>query len=175
MKKLFSILFCLCCYLISLAQVQEISKEDAFTVVRTTMANFTDGVRFAYTKGITFENFKSNLVGKSALPKAGEDMIVAAFNLIKNSTTREEILRSYDGKAIAGAMNYYSQKHEANAKSTAQDLFGGENNVKDNTLSKNAPSDCRWYQLWCHVQVFANWVVANWATIAQIIAVIVAL
>ncbi|MEO7524165.1 MAG: hypothetical protein ABIT58_08730, partial [Ferruginibacter sp.] len=88
--------------------------------------------------------------------------------------TNDFIIKNYRGREVADVMSYLLNAHNKGIESDGSELFGGKTGIANNGLAKN-DTGCKWYEVWCHLENFANWVVANWAVIAQIIATIVAL
>ncbi|MEP7163220.1 MAG: hypothetical protein ABI741_00925 [Ferruginibacter sp.] len=167
MKKLLFAMTLSCCYLLGIAQ-DNITAEQAKAITANTMANFTQSVSFAYTKGISLGDFRKKLCGKATPLDAGNGMIETAYSYLSNGVTKDRIIKENDGIAVAKAFRYlYDQHNRGVASSDGSELFGGKENLANSQVAR--AEDCRWYQFWCHVQVFANWVVQNWPTIQQIL------
>jgi hypothetical protein len=158
------------------ADQKSITPEQGKEILVNTMANFTKGVSFAYTKGVTYKQFKSTLCGASKPIAEGDAMLLAAFNYLSTGATKEDIIREDNGKAVYDAMKYSYNIHAKGivAEPDGTELFGGKSITNSTVLAKNE-AGCRWYQFWCHVQTFANWVIANWQTIKDILVVVVTL
>ena len=173
MKKLLFATVLSCCYLLGIAQ-DKVTDEQAKAITANTMANFTESVSFAYVKGISLGDFKIRLCGKAEPVDAGDGMIETAYSYLSNGATKDEIIKENDGIAVARALKYLSDQHNKGVVSSdGSELFGGKESLGNSTIAKT--EGCKWYQFWCHVQDFANWVVANWPTIQQIIIVILSL
>ena len=175
MKKLLFALLLSSCYFAGTAQTT-ITQDQAKSIAANVMAGFTKASSFAYSKGISLSDFKTKLYGKAVPVIAGNTIIEAAYGYLAKGTTTEQIIRENDGKAVASAFKFLLDQHNKGIEPDGTELFGGKN-VLDNTAGARvvAEGGCRWYQFWCLVQGFANWVVANWPTIAQIIQFILGL
>lgn len=170
MKKLLFALALNCCYFFGTAQ-DKISAEEARLITANVMANFTESVSFVYTKGISLDQFKSNLCNKAVPVKAGNGMIETAYNYLSKGITKSQIVKENDGVAVANAFKFLLDQHKKGIEIDGTELFGGKNALESAPVSKAAV--CKWYQFWCLVQDFANWVVANWPTIQQIIEFVI--
>ena len=159
------VLGCFC--LPGIAQ-DKVTDEQAKAIAANTMANFTQSVSFAYVKGISLKDFKIRLCGKAEPVDAGDGMIETAYSYLSNGATKDEIIKENDGIAVARALKYLSDQHNKDVVSSdGSELFGGKENLQNSTIAK--AEGCRWYQFWCHVHDFADWVIDNWATIQIII------
>ena len=164
MKKLFFAMALSCCWLLGTAQ-DNVTKEQARDITANTMANFTESVSFAYVKGISLREFNKILCGKAVPLDAGNGMIETAYAYLSNGATKDEIINENDGVAVARAFKYLSEQHEKGVVSSdGSEIFGG---VVNSTIAK--AEGCKWYQFWCHVHDFADWVVANWPVIVEIL------
>ena len=156
-----------CCYLLGIAQ-DNVTAEQAKAITANTMANFTQSVSFAYTKGISLGDFRKKLCGNAIPLDAGNGMIETAYSYLLNGVTKDRIIKENDGIAVAKAFKYlYDQHGKGVVSSDGSELFGGKENLENGTVAKAA--GCRWYQFWCLVEGFANWVVNNWPTIQAIL------
>lgn len=175
MKKLLFALVLHACFFTVSAQTT-ITADQAKSLSANIMASFTDAASFAYTKGITLDQFKSRLCGKAAPVYAGNLMIEEAYNYLNRGTSKADIAKQNNGVAVANAFKFLLDQHKKGIEPDGTEIFGGRTalDANGNQVSKVA-SGCRWYQFWCLVQEFANWVVANWAVIAQIISFLLAL
>lgn len=155
-----------CCYFLGTAQTT-VTAEQAKAITANVMANFTERVSFVYTKGITLDQFKVKLCGKSVPGLPGNSMIETAYDYLSKGVTKDRIIRENDGVAVANAFKYLSDQHKKGIEPDGTEVFGGKNNLQSAAVSKVA--GCKWYQFWCLVEEFANWVVANWAVIQVIL------
>lgn len=166
MKKVFLVLSIVSICLSGMAQ-QKITQEQARSICAQEMASFTKVVSGAYKKGMSYDAFQYTLCGKWQPAIEGSNQLKTAFNFLSAGTTTDQIIKTYDGKEVAAAMNFLSQMHNKGVASDGSELFGGKTGVINNVYGKEA-GGCRWYQFWCLVQEFANWVVENWPVISQI-------
>jgi len=169
MKKLLFAIALNCCYFLGTAQ-SKITAEDAKAITTNVMANFTESTSFAYTKGITLDQFRSKLCGKAVPVDAGNGMIEAAYSYLSNGISKTDIIKQNDGVAVANAFKFLLDQHNKGIEPDGTELFGGKSALENAPVAK-APG-CKWYQFWCLVQNFANWVVANWPMIFQLIQLI---
>ena len=166
MKKLLFAIALSCCYFAGTAQTK-ITAGEAKSITANVMANFTDAASFAYTKGISLGEFKTKLCGKAVPVSAGNGMIETAYGYLSKGITKSQIIKENDGVAVAYAFKFLSDQHNKGIEPDGMELFGGKNALESAPVAKAA--GCKWYQFWCLVQDFANWVVANWPVIVQII------
>jgi len=174
MKKVILFLAVVSYCLNGLAQ-EKISGEQARLICAQEMAAFTKAVSGAYVKGNSYDQFKFTLCGKLQPTTEGSNQLKVAYNFIIKGASSDFIIKSYNGKEIAASLNYLYNLHQKGLESDGAELFGGTTGSSNSGLSKAAEGPCRWYQLWCHMQPFANWVVANWPVIREIIAVLLVL
>lgn len=171
MKKVFLGLAILTYCLTGMAQTK-ITPEQARSICAQQMAAFTKAVSGSFQKGSSFDQFQFALCGKFKPTVEGANQLRVAHNFLTQGVSNDFIIRSYNGKEIAASMNYLLNLHNKGFESDGAELFGGITATENSSLAKNAEGPCRWYQFWCLTQAFANWVVANWTVIAQIIATI---
>lgn len=167
MKKLIFAIALICCYFLGTAQTK-ITADEAKAITANVMANFTQSASFAYSKGVTLDQFKTRLYGKAVPVIAGNTMAEVAYSYLSRGVSKEQIIRENDGKAVANAFKFLLDQHNKGIEPDGTELFGSKTALESNAAAKAAPG-CRWYQFWCLVENFANWVVANWATIQQIL------
>lgn len=170
MKKLLLALALNCCYFFGTAQTK-ISADEAKLITANVMANFTQSASFAYSKGVTLDQFKARLYGKAVPVIAGNTMAEVAYSYLSRGVSKEQIARENDGVAVAKAFKFLLDQHNKGIEPDGTELFGSKTALESNSAAK-VTEGCRWYQFWCLVENFANWVVANWPTIYQIIQVI---
>jgi hypothetical protein len=72
-------------------------------------------------------------------------------------------------------MQFFLEQHKKGISSDGTEIFGSKDILEKATSSVAREGACKWYQFWCHVQVFANWLIDNWETISQIIIFIMSL
>lgn len=167
MKKLLFAVAIQCCYFWGTAQ-SGITANEAKAITANVMADFTKSVSFAYEKCTSLNEFKSKLYGKARPTDAGDGMVDAAYLYLSGEKSREDILKEDNGVAVARAFKYlYDQHKQGNVIAEGSELFGGRDDLENNPEARAA--DCKWYQFWCLVENFANWVVQNWPIIQQIL------
>lgn len=168
MKKLVLFLSIVCMGLTGMSQTK-ITAEEARSICAQQMAAFTRSVSSVYKKGMSVDQFQFALCGKSVPTTEGRNQIRAAYNFLLAGVTNEFIVKTYNGKEVAYSMNYLYNSHQKGFESDGAELFGGKTGGANTELSRTADGPCRWYQFWCHVQVFANWVINNWPVIQAIL------
>ena len=169
MKKLLFAIVLNYCYFLGSAQTN-ISADEAKAITANVMANFTETASFVYTKGISLDQFKAKLCGKAKPVDAGNGMIETAYTYLSKGISKSQIIKENNGVAVANAFKFLLDQHNKGIEPDGMELFGGKTALENAPVAKAA--GCKWYQFWCLVQDFANWVVANWQVIAQIIAVL---
>lgn len=174
MKKLFLVLSIVSYCLTGFAQ-QKITAEQAKSICAQQMAAFTKGVSGSYKSGMSYDQFQYALCGRSAVSVEGVNQLRVAYDFLTQGVTNDFIIRNYAGKEVAASMNFLSNLHKKGIVSDGSELFGGKTGTDNSALSKNANGDCRWYQFWCLVQEFANWLVNNWPAIQQILIFILSI
>ena len=171
MKKLVLFLSIVSLGLTGMSQTK-ITPEEARSICAQQMAAFTRSVSSVYRKGMTVEQFQFALCGKAVPTTEGKNQIKVAHGFLMAGVTNEYIIKSYNGKEIAQSLNYLYNSHQRGFDSDGSELFGGKTGTANTELSRTAEGPCRWYQFWCLTQTFANWVVANWPVIKEIIITI---
>ncbi|MFT3910530.1 MAG: hypothetical protein QM737_13980 [Ferruginibacter sp.] len=172
MKKLFLVLSIVSyCFT---GHAQQVTKEQAISICAQEMAAFTKAVSGFYKKGMSYDQFQTTLCGKLQPTAEGGNQLKVAYNFLTQGASNDFIIKNYRGREVADVMNYLQNAHKKGVESDGSELFGGKTGTSNSGLAKNA-NGCHWYQFWCLVQEFANWVVANWPTISQIITFIMTL
>jgi hypothetical protein len=148
----------------------ELTKEQAKEIVGKTMAKFTEGLSYAYTKGVSYKKFRFILLGNAKPTTEGDGMILAAYNYLSNGVSKEDIIKFDDGKALINAMKFSSglQSRGGIIEPDGTEIFGVSSILNDSDAAR-AASGCGRWQLWCHVKEFVGYVVDHWETIAAII------
>lgn len=176
MKTIFSVLMSMLVLLTSHAQVkttQPVTKESVRQALATNMANFVASVKPFYKKGQTQASFSQQLLGSWKPTPEGAALLNKAFVLIQQNADSKTIINTYNGKEMGAAILVIRSATNIAAKTDGSELFGGKTGVNDNTAAKTQVNQpCKWYQLWCHLQGFADWFVDNWQTIKDIIIVL---
>lgn len=130
---------------------------------RKGMASFVESVKPIYTSGMSYNSFKSSLIGTSVknITGEGEALLNKAYTYLVNSRSSNFIIKNDSGKEIAVAL-FYTKKYNLEKKSTNGDLvlFGnltGNSFPGDSLLNKQR--ECRWYQVGCHLANAWDWLV----------------
>ena len=85
MKKLILIMLFNCGCLYSFAQ-SAVTESEAKTIIASLMASFTEKTSFAYSKGISLERFKANLLIRPTAITEGNAYCVFRFNRYTRNT-----------------------------------------------------------------------------------------
>lgn len=121
------------------------------------MVGFVESVKPAYSKGVTFQTFKSKiLTDEKGLTVQGDNLLKSAFVFLQNGTTQEEILNKGNVKPMMDAYLFvkeYNEKSRTDKGDLA--LFGMTSH--DDTVLKAIYKDCKWYQLFCHLSNLLTW------------------
>ena len=166
MKKLLIAIVLHCCCFLGSAQ-SKITEDEARDITAHVMANFTESVSFAYEKGMSLDEFKLNLCSKAEPAKEGNAMIETAYSYLSNGIGKENIIKENNGISVANAFKFLLDEHNKGIESDETTLFGEKKYLENNDVAKAA--ECKWYQFWCQVHDFADWLVQNWPTIYDII------
>jgi len=146
---------------------EKLSPEQLQNHFKEAMVTITEGVSFAYTEGISLEEFKKTLCnGQPVATEEGDAILNKAYEYLSKKISAEEIIKNDDGKLIGLGLKYfYENRKDVKADANGTELFG--NNLAQNPQAKEG--GCKWYQLWCHIKSFADWVVEHWDTIYKIL------
>jgi hypothetical protein len=126
---------------------------------RQGMANFVEGVKPFYRKGMSLDEFKAALVGENIkdITNEGNELVKKAYEYLVGSTSYSEIEKGDSGKEIAAAFVYVKKYNIINKTQDGDaKLFGGS---VDNDFAKSVSSKrkCRWYQVGCHLSNVWDW------------------
>lgn len=117
--------------------------------------SFNESVEGVYKESESLEDFKKKLCG-SGLEKitlVGEKLLDKSYKTLKEGTTKESILKDYNGKEMADVTAFLLLNK---CNSNEADIFGGSPNSSDTDASTSR--QCRWYQIGCHLENFWNWI-----------------
>ena len=138
------------------AQIE--TKEDARLTASKTFVSFKNQLSEAFNKSKDYASFEKNVCGSWQNTSDGKFLLNEAYNHLKNKTSDDTILSSYNGIGIAKALKFQQDILTKNPKSSGSELFGGpgdDTTGNYNPMSKGYP--CRWWQLKCHLdQIFGD-------------------
>ena len=163
MKKLILIMLFNCGCLYSFAQ-SAVTESEAKTITASLMASFTEKISFAYSKGISLEQFKANLLIKPTAFTEGNAMIESAYNYLSRSATRDQIIKEDNGKTVAAALRLLLKFQTKTIEPDGSELFGGREAVRITEQRQG----CRWYELLCHLMQLYMWI-TGWPSIPSIV------
>lgn len=163
MKKLILIILFNCGCLYCFAQ-SAVTESEAKTIIANLMASFTEKVSFAYSKGISLERFKANLLIRPTDLTEGNAMIESAYNYLSRSATRDQIIKEDNGKTVAAALRYLLKFQTKTIEPDGSELFGGKEAVRITEQRQG----CRWYELLCHLMQLYMWI-TGWPSIPSIV------
>lgn len=129
------------------------TKEDARLASAKTFVSFKNQLSEAFNKSKDYASFEKNVCGEWSNTSDGKFLLSEAYNHLKNKTSDDKLISSYDGIGIAKALKFQQDVLIKNEKSTGSELFGGpgdETTGNYNPTSKGYP--CRWWQIKCHFQ-----------------------
>lgn len=139
------------------AQIE--TKEDARLAAAKTFVTFKNQLLQAFNSSNDYTSFELNLCGKWKNTIEGKFLLNEAYNHLKNKTSDDKIIATYDGIGIAKALKFQQDALEKNPKSSGSELFGGPG---DGTTGNYNPVSrdgypCRWWQIKCHLgQIFGE-------------------
>ena len=163
MKKLILIMLFNCGCLYSFAQ-SAVTESEAKTIIASLMASFTEKTSFAYSKGISLERFKANLLIRPTAITEGNAMIESAYNYLSRSATRDQIIKEDNGKTVAAALRFLLKFQTKTIEPDGSELFGGREAVRITEQRQG----CRWYELLCHLMQLYMWI-TGWPSIPSIV------
>jgi hypothetical protein len=160
--------FIICTLFLSLgvSAQEKISMEEGRFFCAELMASFTQAVSEKYQAGMNYEEFQSALCGKWQPVDQGREQLKTAYLFLEKGVAKDDILRSYSGNEIANSLQYLAGLNKRGNVSDGAELFGG---VTESIEGEVSEQKCKWYQLWCHVKEFANWLVQNWEDVSAIL------
>ena len=114
------------------------------------MVDLTNSLNLAFENSDNVEEFKKTVTGcwYPEIPREGNDLLNAAYQLLYNKIPKEEILKNYNGKEIALAVLYIDTLSKKGIKTDGSELFGGTTG-DFNSYSNLITAQCRWYQMCC--------------------------
>ena len=137
------------------AQIE--TKEDARLAAAKTFVSFKNQLSQAFNASSDYASFEKTVCGKWQNTIDGRYLLNEAYNHLKNKTSDEKIIESYDGVGIAKALKFQQDALTKNPKSTGSELFGGPGDGTTGNYNPvgREPYPCKWWQLNCHLdQIF---------------------
>ena len=139
------------------AQIE--TREDARIAAAKTFTSFKNQLSQAFNNSTDYSSFEKNVCGKWQNTTEGRNLLNEAFNYLKNKTSDEKIVATYDGIGIAKALKFQQDVLAKNPKSTGSELFGGPGDASTGNYNPTGRDGypCRWWQLSCHLeQIFGS-------------------
>lgn len=132
---------------------EKLSQEDVRLQLAKGMADFTVSLKPAFEKAEDVEEFKKIVSGcwYQKNTEEGNNLLDAAYKLLSNKMTEQEILKNYNGKEMAGAALYLDNLSKKGVKTDGSELFGGTTG-DFNPYATLFTAKCRWYQLGCWIK-----------------------
>ena len=114
------------------------------------MVDLTSSLNLAFENSENVEEFKKTVTScwYSQIPREGNDLLNSAYELLSNKTSKEEVLKNYNGKEMALAVLYINNLSKNGIKTDGSELFGGTTG-DFNSYSNLITAQCRWYQMCC--------------------------
>lgn len=139
------------------AQIE--TKEDARLSAAKTFVSFKNQLSEAFSSSKDYSSFEKIVCGNWRNTSDGKYLLNEAYNHLKNKTSDDKLILSYDGVGITKALKFQKDLLVKNPKSSGSELFGGPGD--DTTGNYNpigkAAYPCRWWQLACHFnQIFGD-------------------
>lgn len=115
----------------------------------TNTAKFKENVSSFYQVGYTYQQFRAGVLGtnNAAATIEGEALLQVVFSFLKDGISSEQIMATYNGKAMAEAMIKTNGVNEVSlfAIPVNQPKLGIPANQTDNK------GGCRWWQISCWI------------------------
>lgn len=130
------------------------TKEDARLAAAKTFVSFKNQLSQAFNNSTDYYSFEKNVCGKWQNTNEGKSLLSEAYNHLKNKTSDDKLISSYDGVGIAKALKFQQDLLSKNPNSTGSELFGGpgDDTAGEYNPMKKVPYPCRWWQIKCHFQ-----------------------
>ena len=172
MKKIMVGIFALVLCLSSFKGMAQTSytPEQMLQHVKESMASFTSNVSFVYRDGMSVEEFKNILCnGQPVATREGDDILNKSFDYLSRRLSFEEIVKSDDGLVFTKGLKYLYENRSSEdiGENDAKKLFG-ENLLENPPSSAVGAKPCRWYDIFCHLGNFFDWLFAHWKDIFNI-------
>lgn len=135
------------------------TKEDARLAAAKTFVSFKNQLSQAFNISKDYYSFEKNVCGKWQNTNEGKYLLSEAYNHLKNKTSDDKLISSYDGVGIAKALKFQQDVLSKNPNSTGSELFGGpgDDTAGEYNPNRKAPYPCRWWQIKCHLgQLFGE-------------------
>jgi hypothetical protein len=132
------------------AQIE--TKEEARLVAAKTFVSFKNQLAEAFNKSNDYASFEKIVCGNWKNTSDGKFLLNEAYNHLKNRTSDDKLISSYDGIGIAKALKFQQDALVNNPKSTGSELFGGPGDGSTGNYNPVGKYPCRWWQLSCHFQ-----------------------
>ncbi len=129
---------------------QKYTQDDVRLLLAQGMSDFTSSLKPAFEKSENVEEFKQIVTGcwYSKLPNEGTNLLDAAYKLLADKTSEDQILKDYNGKEMAIAVLYIDALSKKGIKTDGSELFGGTTG-DFNPYATLFTAKCRWYQIQC--------------------------
>lgn len=129
---------------------QKLTQEDVRLLLAQGMADFSSSLKPAFSKSDNVEDFKKIITGcwYPKITNEGNELLEAAYKLLSNKTTEDEILKNYNGKEMAQAALYIDAQAKKGIVVDGTVIFGGTNG-DFNPYATLFTAKCRWYQIGC--------------------------
>lgn len=137
-----------------------LTKETARQICAEGMAVFTKAVSASYQRGKTFEQFQFALCGGAVPTTEGVAQLKVAWNYLNQNASSDFIIKYFDGKEMVASLALLDGFQKRGLQSDGSEIFGAKTGSA-NTLARNASGGCRWYQVWCHIQTLAIWIMSH--------------
>ena len=144
---------------ITIGHAQFKTKEDARLGAAKTFVSFKNQLSQAFNNSKDYSSFEKNVCGNWQNTIEGRFLLNEAYNHLKNKTSDDRLITTYDGIGIAKALKLQQELLAKNPNSTGSELFGGPGDTSIGNYNPvgKAAYPCRWWQINCHLsQLFGE-------------------
>jgi hypothetical protein len=164
MMGLIALVMCLSSFK-AMAQ-EKLSPEQLQKYLKEGMVSFTENVSFAYSEGVSVDEFKKVLCnGQPIATKEGEAILNQAYENLSKKISAEEILKIDDGQEIGLALKYLYDHRTCDGD--ASDLFGTD--LAENPKAREGGKPCKWYNIFCHLGNLFDWLFSHLGSITTLL------
>lgn len=132
---------------------QKMTQENVRLLMAQGMYDFSASLKPTFDTSSTLEDFKKKTTGRSYLKitKEGNDLLTDAYYFLSTKATQDQIVNSYNGKAMAAAALYLDTLSRKGIKTDGSELFGGTTGDFNPYTNANL-FRCNWYQIGCWIK-----------------------
>jgi len=135
-----------------------LTRDETRLKLATVMAETKDNLSIVYSSGMTYETFRSKVLGRpgSAATQEGEVLLTNVYNYLQTGTPSSQIIKSDNGAVMSLVLAKLDKLGLSNGHalfSTGSDASKLDINFQSRqTQSKGSTiAGCKWYQLACWI------------------------